>query len=123
MKSTKMLAKRLMRAFPSLLATGLLPGMHLAWAQALPQPSTGLMPNPAQGKRLYEKHCAACHGGELQGAHHRPCAPGATPRGHPLSDQPWRMYQPRVRLTTRTTRSITGTSISTPTTVARAAPD
>src|SRR5690606_23325694 len=34
-----------------------------------------------------------------------------------------RSYQSRERLTTRTTSSITGTSISTPTTVASAAPD
>ena len=34
-----------------------------------------------------------------------------------------RSYQPFVEFTTRTTRSITGTSISTPTTVASAAPD
>jgi hypothetical protein len=32
-------------------------------------------------------------------------------------------YQPWLRLTTATTASITGTSISTPTTVASAAPD
>jgi len=26
------------------------------------------MPNPAQGKRLFERHCAACHGQDLRGS-------------------------------------------------------
>lgn len=34
----------------------------------LPQPSAGLMPNPAQGKRLFEKNCASCHGLDLKGS-------------------------------------------------------
>jgi mono/diheme cytochrome c family protein len=34
----------------------------------LPQPSQGLMPNPALGKRIYEKHCASCHGQDLNGS-------------------------------------------------------
>ena len=44
--------------------------LNLAMAQpmALPQPSKGLMPNPALGKRLYEKNCASCHGRELKGS-------------------------------------------------------
>lgn len=44
--------------------------LNLAMAQSmsLPQPSKGLMPNPAQGKRLYEKNCASCHGQELKGS-------------------------------------------------------
>src|SRR5512139_1156744 len=42
-------------------------------------------------------------------------------RGHPCA--PRRSYQPLLELTTRTTSSITGTSISTPTTVASAAPE
>lgn len=33
----------------------------------VPQPSRGLMPNPTQGKALFEKHCAACHGADLKG--------------------------------------------------------
>lgn len=33
----------------------------------VPQPTRGLMPNPAQGKALFEKHCAACHGIDLMG--------------------------------------------------------
>lgn len=41
-----------------------------AWAQGwkIPQPSPGLMPNPAQGKGLYAQHCAACHGTDLKGS-------------------------------------------------------
>lgn len=34
----------------------------------IPQPSPGLMPNAAQGKRLFERHCAACHGQDLKGS-------------------------------------------------------
>lgn len=33
----------------------------------VPQPSPGLMPNVAAGKKLFDKHCAACHGGDLKG--------------------------------------------------------
>lgn len=42
----------------------------IAWAQPVnpPQPSPGLMPQPAQGKRLFDKHCAACHGLDLKGS-------------------------------------------------------
>ncbi len=34
----------------------------------MPVPSPGLMPNPAEGKPLYEKHCAGCHGPDLRGS-------------------------------------------------------
>lgn len=34
----------------------------------VPQPSPGLMPNPAAGKALFEKSCASCHGASLQGS-------------------------------------------------------
>lgn len=34
----------------------------------IPKPSPGLMPNPAVGKALFAKHCAACHGGDLKGS-------------------------------------------------------
>lgn len=45
-----------------------------AWAQVgpLPQPSAGLMPNPALGKRLFDQHCATCHGSDLKGTHQGP---------------------------------------------------
>jgi cytochrome c len=33
----------------------------------VPQPTPGLMANPAQGKRLYGQYCAACHGAGLRG--------------------------------------------------------
>ncbi len=35
---------------------------------APPHPSKGLMPNPTQGKRLFEKNCAQCHGVEMKGS-------------------------------------------------------
>ena len=50
----------------------------LSWITAgaqqptLPQPSPGLMPNPALGKRLFEQHCASCHGSDLKGTHQGP---------------------------------------------------
>ena len=34
----------------------------------IPQPSAGLMPDPAQGKGLYAQHGAACHGTDLKGS-------------------------------------------------------
>lgn len=34
----------------------------------VPKPSPGLMPNPAAGKTLFAKHCAACHGADLKGS-------------------------------------------------------
>ena len=39
-----------------------------AQTMGLPQPSAGLMPNPAQGKRLFDRHCASCHGLDLKGS-------------------------------------------------------
>lgn len=56
-------------------ACGVLP---LASAQPLPQPSPGLMPQPALGKRLFDKHCAACHGLDLKGSDKGP------PMLHPI---------------------------------------
>jgi mono/diheme cytochrome c family protein len=38
-----------------------------AQAYAIPQPSPGLLPNAATGKKLFDKHCAACHGIDLKG--------------------------------------------------------
>ncbi|MEN9889133.1 MAG: hypothetical protein RL559_1170 [Pseudomonadota bacterium] len=51
-----------------LLAVVLAIALPLASAQTVPQASAGLMPNPAQGKRLFEKNCAACHGQDLKGS-------------------------------------------------------
>lgn len=41
-----------------------------AFAQGwqVPQPSAGLMPNPAEGKKLFAQHCATCHGADLKGS-------------------------------------------------------
>jgi mono/diheme cytochrome c family protein len=44
----------------------------------VPQPSAGLMPNPASGKKLFLQHCAACHGADLMGV-----AQAAKRRGRP----------------------------------------
>ena len=33
----------------------------------VPQPSPGLMPNVAAGKKLFAQYCAACHGADLMG--------------------------------------------------------
>jgi len=33
----------------------------------VPKPSPGLMPNPSAGKKLFDKHCASCHGADLKG--------------------------------------------------------
>ena len=40
----------------------------LAQGWQVPQPSTGLMPNPVQGNKLFAQHCAACHGMDLKGS-------------------------------------------------------
>ena len=34
----------------------------------VPKPSPSLMSNPAIGKKLFEKHCASCHGIALNGS-------------------------------------------------------
>lgn len=53
----------------ALVALGSIAVSTTAQAQAwqVPKPSVGLMPNPGQGKRLYDKHCASCHGQDLKG--------------------------------------------------------
>lgn len=45
-----------------------------AYAQGwqVPQPSPGLMVNPALGKKLYTANCASCHGADLQGSGNGP---------------------------------------------------
>lgn len=37
-------------------------------AAGFPQPTPGLMPNPAKGKALYKQNCASCHGADLKGS-------------------------------------------------------
>lgn len=50
-----------------MLATAMMAVSVAAQTLQAPAPSAGLMPNPALGKRLYEKNCALCHGVELRG--------------------------------------------------------
>lgn len=42
--------------------------LSLAQPSAVPQPSPNLMPNPAIGKKLFDKNCASCHGSDLKGS-------------------------------------------------------
>ena len=49
------------------LAICLFPAVGYSQGYTIPQPSPGLMPDPAQGKKHYERHCAACHGAQLNG--------------------------------------------------------
>lgn len=44
----------------------------LAQTWQVPKSSPGLMPNPLVGKKLFETHCAACHGAALQGSEKGP---------------------------------------------------
>ena len=46
--------------------------MALAQTLPLPQPAPGLMPQPAQGQRLFAQRCAACHGLDLKGSDRGP---------------------------------------------------
>jgi mono/diheme cytochrome c family protein len=39
----------------------------MAQSMQIPKPSSGLMPNPASGKKLYAANCASCHGADLKG--------------------------------------------------------
>jgi mono/diheme cytochrome c family protein len=39
----------------------------MAQTWQVPRPSAGLMPNPSAGKKLFDKHCANCHGADLKG--------------------------------------------------------
>ena len=55
-------------------------GVH-AQGKQIPKPSSGLMPNPAEGKKLFEANCAKCHGVDLSG----------TKDGPPLAH---RIYEP-----------------------------
>ncbi len=66
---------------PMLMALAMLALPAAAQTWQIPKPSPGLMPNPSQGKALYGKHCATCHGGDLKG----------TDKGPPFLH---RVYQP-----------------------------
>jgi mono/diheme cytochrome c family protein len=46
----------------------LVPFSVQAQAWQVPKTSPGLMPNAAEGKALYNKHCAVCHGADLKGS-------------------------------------------------------
>ncbi len=57
--------------FTALVAAALI--VQVAMAQtSIPQPSRGLMPNPAAGKQLYGAKCASCHGLDLKGSKEGP---------------------------------------------------
>lgn len=43
-------------------------GCAQAQGMRIPQPTRGLMPNPAAGKKLYDAKCAQCHGIDLKGS-------------------------------------------------------
>ena len=43
-------------------------GLGQAQTLQAPPSNPNLMPNVAQGKRLFEKHCASCHGLDLKGS-------------------------------------------------------
>lgn len=60
-----MLPKRSQLISAVLLTLASLPASAQNWQ--VPQPSPGLMPNIANGKKLFDKHCAACHGSDLKG--------------------------------------------------------
>lgn len=70
------------------LAAGLLLAISVSVAAQgwqVPQPSPGLMPNPATGRALFEKSCTACHGADLKGSENGP------QKGPPLVH---RIYEP-----------------------------
>lgn len=50
------------------IALALVAGAAHAQGWEVPKPSRGLMPNPAAGKALFARHCAACHGADLRGS-------------------------------------------------------
>ena len=56
-------------SFKSFITAGLILFGTGAMAQGwqVPQPTPGLMPNAASGKKLFAQHCAACHGADLMG--------------------------------------------------------
>jgi mono/diheme cytochrome c family protein len=43
-------------------------GVAQAQPLAVPVPTAGLMPNPGQGRDLFIKNCASCHGESLRGS-------------------------------------------------------
>lgn len=55
------------RLVAALLLAALPAGLAAQTWQPPPKPSAGLKPNPVLGKPIYEKHCAACHGADLNG--------------------------------------------------------
>ena len=55
------------RLVAALLLAALSAGLAAQTWQPPPKPSPGLMPNPVLGKPLYETHCTACHGPDLNG--------------------------------------------------------
>ena len=50
-----------------LVALALFGTAAIAQIGSVPQPTAGLMPNAATGKKLYAQRCAACHGADLLG--------------------------------------------------------
>lgn len=56
----------------AILLVFLLPLAVHAQGRQIPRPTPGLMPNPAQGRALFEKSCAQCHGADLRGSKQGP---------------------------------------------------
>lgn len=65
---TQKIAAKKTRLCVSVLGALIAVGSLTAQAAGFPQPSSGLVPDAAKGKTLFEKNCASCHGNDLNGS-------------------------------------------------------